>query len=219
MSSDPPLFLRFINLLVNDAIFLLDEALSVSSLFSFIRLLLCLPACLLLCLPACLSACLSTCLLACLSACLYLPVYLPVYLPAYLPGCLSVCVYHVYSRLLACLSPYPCWLACLSICLLACLPACLSYLLALPVSAGLCLPARSLPCLLACLLPVSVCLVTDLPPPITPSTLHLPACLLACLLTTKQFFQYLKTVRTLETERDRGDWERLNTPNAKAEVH
>ena len=30
MSSDPPVFLRFINLLVNDATFLLDEALSVS---------------------------------------------------------------------------------------------------------------------------------------------------------------------------------------------
>lgn len=28
--SDPPLFLRFINLLINDSIFLLDEALSVS---------------------------------------------------------------------------------------------------------------------------------------------------------------------------------------------
>lgn len=28
--SDPPVFLRFINLLVNDATFLLDEALSVS---------------------------------------------------------------------------------------------------------------------------------------------------------------------------------------------
>lgn len=29
-SVQPPLFLRFINLLINDAIFLLDEALSVS---------------------------------------------------------------------------------------------------------------------------------------------------------------------------------------------
>jgi len=29
-NTDPPLFLRFINLLVNDAIFLLDEALDVS---------------------------------------------------------------------------------------------------------------------------------------------------------------------------------------------
>ena len=28
--TDPPLFLRFINLLINDAIFLLDEALDVS---------------------------------------------------------------------------------------------------------------------------------------------------------------------------------------------
>ena len=29
--TDPPLFLRFINLLINDAIYLLDEALDVSS--------------------------------------------------------------------------------------------------------------------------------------------------------------------------------------------
>jgi ubiquitin conjugation factor E4 A len=29
-ATDPPLFLRFINLLINDAIFLLDEALDVS---------------------------------------------------------------------------------------------------------------------------------------------------------------------------------------------
>ena len=29
-NADPPLFLRFINLLINDAIFLLDEALDVS---------------------------------------------------------------------------------------------------------------------------------------------------------------------------------------------
>lgn len=31
-NTDPPLFLRFINLLVNDAIYLLDEALDVSSI-------------------------------------------------------------------------------------------------------------------------------------------------------------------------------------------
>jgi len=36
-NTDPPLFLRFINLLVNDAIFLLDEALDVSS-FTFLTL-------------------------------------------------------------------------------------------------------------------------------------------------------------------------------------
>lgn len=29
----PPLFLRFVNLLINDAIFLLDEALSVSQIY------------------------------------------------------------------------------------------------------------------------------------------------------------------------------------------
>jgi ubiquitin conjugation factor E4 A len=31
--TDPPLFLRFINLLINDAIFLLDEAFDVSSYY------------------------------------------------------------------------------------------------------------------------------------------------------------------------------------------
>ncbi len=32
--TDAPLFLRFINLLINDAIFLLDEALQVSLVFA-----------------------------------------------------------------------------------------------------------------------------------------------------------------------------------------
>ena len=32
------------------------------------------------------------------------------------------------------------------------------------------------------------------------------------------FLQYLKTVKKLQIERDQGDWERLESPDAKMEV-
>ena len=116
-----------------DITVMVDWALRINYLFTYLSVSICLSVCLSICLPAslpvwlsiylsvCLPACLpvsiylSVCLSVCLPACLSISisVSLPVCLSASLPVCLSVCQYLLMSL-------------CLSVCLPACLPACLS---------------------------------------------------------------------------------------------